>query len=160
MDRLINHAQLPFGEGPGQVSLERTVELALFLKARGYRPRQVQDFIPAPMDIATAMYHTGLDPLTLEPVHVARGLRDRRLQRALLQFFKPENWFEVREALELAGRGDLIGSGPDALISEHPPREAVMARRDRAGKDEKGERRSVGYRPHRKGWGKGSRRKS
>ena len=63
---------------------------------------------------------------------IARGMRDRRLQRALLQFFKPENYFEVHEALVKAGRRDLIGGGCDALIPAHPPREALEARRARA----------------------------
>ena len=67
------------------------------------------------------MYHTGLDPFTRQKVYVARHLRDRKTQRALMQFFKPENWFAVREALTRAGRPDLIGSGCDALIPAHPP---------------------------------------
>jgi hypothetical protein len=108
------------------------IELAVYLKRNGYRPRQVQDFIPSPMDLATAMYHTGLDPQTLEPVPIAKNLRDRRMQRALMQFFKPENYFEVRRALELAGREDLIGSGCDALIPSTPPPDALAARRTRA----------------------------
>jgi len=78
------------------------------------------------------MYYTGLDPFTKEPVHVARNLRDRRLQRALLQFFKPENWFTVREALLQAGRQDLIGSGCDCLIPAQPPKEAIESCRRRA----------------------------
>ncbi len=98
------------------------IELALYLKRHGYRPRQVQDFIPAPMDIATCMYWTGLDPFTLEPVESARRLTDRQVQRALLQFFAPENWATVREALLRAGREDLIGDGPDCLIPARPPR--------------------------------------
>jgi hypothetical protein len=57
------------------------------------------------------MYSTGLDPFTRQQVYIARNLKDRKLQRALLQFFKPENYFEVRKALELVGRQDLIGSG-------------------------------------------------
>ncbi len=116
---------------PGS-DLRAMIELALFLKRNGYRPDQVQDFIPAPLDIATCMYYTGLDPITLEPVHVAKGLRDRRLQRSLLQFFRPENYFLVREALRAAGRTDLIGDGCDALIPSKPPREALEARRRRA----------------------------
>ncbi len=79
------------------------IHLAVFLKLNGYRPDQVQDFIPAPMDVATAMYYTGVDPFTRKPVYVARHLRDRKLQRALMQFFKPENYFQVREAL-IAGQ--------------------------------------------------------
>ena len=92
------------------------IDLAVFLKRNGYRPRQVQDFIPAPMDIATCMYYTGLDPMTMQPVAVARATTDRKMQRALLQFFKPENYFETRRALLSAGRDDLIGDGCDALI--------------------------------------------
>ena len=67
-----------------------------------------------------------------KPVEVARHLRDRMLQRALMQFFKPENWFEVREALLQAGRTDLIGTGCDALIPPNPPKDALEARRRRA----------------------------
>jgi hypothetical protein len=67
-------------------------------------------------DIATCMYYTGLDPITKKPVAVAKAMHDRKLQRALMQFFKPENYFTVREALIKAGRGDLIGSGCDCLI--------------------------------------------
>jgi hypothetical protein len=95
----------------------------------------VQDFIPAPLDLATAMYYTGLDPRTLEPVAISRHLRDRKLQRALMQFFVPENYFLVRKALEQAGRKDLIGDGCDALIPSQPPREALSARRQRAAQD-------------------------
>ncbi len=60
------------------------------------------------------------------------GLRDRKMQRALMQFFKPENYFMVREALLKAGRGDLIGNGCDCLIPAHPPKAAIEARRRRA----------------------------
>jgi hypothetical protein len=77
------------------------------------------------------MYHTGLDPFTRQQVFVAKQLRDRKMQRALLQFFKPENWFEVRRALAEAGRYDLIG-GCEGLIPAQPPREAIEARRRRA----------------------------
>ncbi len=101
--------------------IEDMIELALFLKARGYRPRQVQDFIPAPMDIATCMFWTGIDPMTGKPVYAARKLRDRKMQRALMQFFLPENWHSVRAALEAAGRRDLIGDGPSCLIPSRPP---------------------------------------
>jgi hypothetical protein len=68
----------------------------------------------------------------MKPVYIAKHLRDRRLQRALLQFFKPENYFEVRQALEKAGRQDLIGSGCDCLIPERPPKEALSRRRRKA----------------------------
>lgn len=116
---------------PGS-SLHEMIDLAMYLKRNGYRPDQVQDFIPAPFDIATCMYYTGIDPFTKKPVTIARGLRDRKLQRALMQFFKPENWFLVREALLKAGRGDLIGDGCDCLIPAKPPREAIAARHRQA----------------------------
>jgi len=113
---------------PGS-DLHAMIDLAVYLKRNGYRPDQVQDFIPAPFDVATAMYHTGIDPFTRKPVAVAKHLRERKLQRALMQFFKPENWFEVRDALRRTGRTDLIGTGCDALIPATPPREAILRRR-------------------------------
>ena len=152
---------------PGS-DLDAMIELALFLKRNHYRPDQVQDFIPSPFDIAACMYHTGIDPFTKKRVYVAKHLGDRKLQRALLQFFKPANYFLVRRALEQAGRQDLIGSGCDCLIPDRPPKEALEARRTRAQEDlsdtdessapKKGsdrKRRSQptptsGYRPHRK----------
>ncbi len=140
---------------PGS-TVDDMIDLAIFLKQRGYRPRQVQDFIPAPMDVATCMFHTGLDPMTKKPVDTAVKLRDRKVQRALLQYFKPENWFAVRKALLDRGRKDLIGSGPLALIPANPPKEAVEARRKQAGEtyvhaEDAGVARTVGYRPGRKG---------
>jgi uncharacterized radical SAM protein YgiQ len=152
---------------PGS-DLHAMIDLAVFLKRNGYRPDQVQDFIPAPFDIATCMYYTGVDPFTKQEVYVAKGIRNRKMQRALMQFFKPENWFTVREALIEAGRQDLIGSGCDCLIPANPPAEAIEARRRRANDDDhyhtvanpaKGERpgergagapKTKGYRPGRK----------
>lgn len=119
---------------PGS-DLESMLELALFLKKNGFKPRQVQDFIPSPLDLATAMYYTGLDPMTLKPMPVARKLKDRMMQRALMQFFKPENWFLVRDALFEVGRKDLIGDHPDALIPSRPPEEAREQRMQRAAHD-------------------------
>jgi uncharacterized radical SAM protein YgiQ len=153
---------------PGS-DLDAMINLAVFLKQNGYKPDQVQDFIPAPLDVATAMYYTGIDPFTKKPVYIAKGLRDRKMQRALMQFFKPENYFEVREALRQAGRTDLIGDGCDALIPARPPREAVDRRRQDANqrfrgeyvhtiknpkktpKKERRQRDTKGYRPGRKG---------
>jgi hypothetical protein len=108
-------------------------------------------------DIATCMYYTGIDPFTKEQVYVARNLRDRKLQRALMQCFKPENYFEVRKALEQAGRQDLIGSGCDALIPARPPKEALQARRKQANRNFRGDYvhtiskpvQTKGYRPKR-----------
>jgi uncharacterized radical SAM protein YgiQ len=116
---------------PGS-DLNAMIDLALFLKRNGYKPDQVQDFIPAPFDIATCIFYTGIDPFTGEEVYVAKGLRDRKMQRALMQFFKPENYFMVREALLKAGRQDLIGSGCDCLIPAQPSRQAIEARRRQA----------------------------
>jgi uncharacterized radical SAM protein YgiQ len=142
---------------PGS-DLNAMIDLALFLKRNHYRPDQVQDFIPSPFDIAACMYHTGLDPFTRQPVKLAKNLSDRKLQRSLLQFFKPENYFEVRRALEQAGRRDLIGSGCDCLIPDRPPKEALDHRRRRANERVSEQRagdhiRSTpgnGYRPGRK----------
>jgi Domain of unknown function (DUF3362) len=86
----------------------------------------------APTDVATCMSYSGIDPFTKEAVSIAKALRDRKLQRALLQYFKPENGFAVREALIEAGRHDRIGSGCDCLIPADPPREAIEARRRQA----------------------------
>jgi uncharacterized radical SAM protein YgiQ len=141
---------------PGS-TVDDMIDLAVFLKQRGYRPRQVQDFIPAPMDVATTMYYTGLDPMTMRPVAAARRLRERKVQRALLQFFLPENYFVVRKALLDRGRRDLIGDGPLALIPSRPPAEAIEARRREATyvhAREAGVRRTVGYRPGRRGTGR------
>jgi uncharacterized radical SAM protein YgiQ len=123
---------------PGS-DLHAMIDLAVFLKRNGYRPDQVQDFIPAPFDIATAVYYTGRDPFTGQEVYVAKGLKDRKMQRALMQFFKAENWFTVREALIQAGRQDLIGNGCDCLIPTQPPKEAIEARRRRANQTVRGE---------------------
>ncbi len=96
--------------------LKEAIELALWLKKHHIRPRQVQEFIPTPMTRATAMYHTGLDPLTMNPVEVVRGLRERRYQKALALYWDPTHWPMAREALQKAGRQDLIGKGPNALV--------------------------------------------
>ncbi len=143
---------------PGS-GIEAMIDLALFLKRNHYKPDQVQDFIPSPFDIAACMYHTGHDPFTRKPVAIAKHLRDRKLQRALMQFFKPENYFDVRRALEQAGRQDLIGSGCDCLIPAKPPKEALDQRRRRAnesvreqtsGDHIRGTPGNGGYRPKRK----------
>jgi uncharacterized radical SAM protein YgiQ len=137
---------------PGS-TIEEMIDLALYLKRNGYRPDQVQDFIPAPFDIATCMYYTGFDPFTMKPVTIAKGMTDRKMQRALMQFFKPENWFTVREALIQAGRADLIG-GCDGLIPANPPKEAIEKRRQAANADHyhaiENPTKNKGYRPGRK----------
>ena len=98
---------------PG-AGLAEAIEVALYLKKTGFVPDQVQDFYPTPGSLATCMYYTGLNPHCetdgkLEKVYVAKGARERRLQRALLQFNRAENAKDVKEALIEAGRADLIG---------------------------------------------------
>jgi uncharacterized radical SAM protein YgiQ len=106
---------------PGS-TLADMIEQALYLKKKGYRPRQVQDFIPTPMSLAATMYHTGLDPITMTPCYTAKGLREKRLQKALLLYWDPEQHDLVREALTLAGRADLIGTRPEHLVPPAPHR--------------------------------------
>ncbi len=100
---------------PGS-DLAEAVELALFLKKSGFIPDQVQDFYPTPGTVSTCMYATGIDPRSMEPVYVPKSDKERNLQRALLQFNKPENQRKAREALLAAGRPDLIGRGPGAIV--------------------------------------------
>jgi uncharacterized radical SAM protein YgiQ len=119
---------------PGS-TLKDTIELGLWLKSKNMRPRQVQDFIPTPMAIATTMYVTGIDPLTQEPVPVVRDLREKRMMKALLYWWDEAHHELAREALLKAGRGDLIGHGPNALV---PP--ARGGRRGHAGHETGGRR--------------------
>ena len=129
---------------PGS-GIDEMIDLAVFLKKNGYKPLQVQDFIPAPMDVATCMYYTGIDPHTTKKVFSAKRPTDRQVQRVLLQFFKPENWSEVRRILLEAGRKDLIGSGPECLISAKPPQGAWRGEGPKRRRGE-GAPRKTGYR--------------
>ncbi|QNL44543.1 YgiQ family radical SAM protein [Oscillibacter hominis] len=97
-------------------TLSDAVELAEFLHSTGHQPEQVQDFYPTPGTLSTCMYYTGIDPRTMQPVYVATDPHDKALQRALLQWRKPEMRRLVVEALHKAGREDLIGYGPQCLI--------------------------------------------
>jgi len=103
---------------PGCTVLEM-VELAEYLRDNRMYTEQVQDFTPTPMTVSTAMYYTGLDPFTLTPVHVPRG-REKRIQRAMLQYRDPNNYDLVKEGLQMAGREDLIGEGRQCLIPARP----------------------------------------
>jgi len=110
---------------PG-TSDEDMLNLALWLKKNGFRPDQVQAFLPTPMAIASAMYHTGKNPLRRvgrdsEAVSVVRGLRQRRLHKAFLRWHDPENWPQLREALKAMGRADLIGNGKRHLVPAFQP---------------------------------------
>lgn len=100
---------------PG-ATMKDAVEMALWLKRWGYLPEQVQDFYPTPGTISTVMYYTGIHPMTGKQVYVTTDYHEKKLQRALLQYSKPENANLVREALTLAGREDLIGTGPECLV--------------------------------------------
>ena len=92
---------------PGSTLTDMT-ELAVFLKERRIRPQQINDFLPAPMELATSIYFTGLDPFTLSPVYVPKKETERRMQRALLQYYKPENKPLIIKALREINRPDLL----------------------------------------------------
>ena len=100
---------------PG-ATMNDAVDMALWLKEWGYSPEQVQDFYPTPGTISTVMYYTGIHPMTGKSVTVTTDYREKQLQRALLQFSRPENANLVREALVKAGREDLIGQGKECLV--------------------------------------------
>ena len=104
---------------PG-VGPKECIELALYMKGTGLRPRQVQMFLPTPATLATAAYLSGEDPLTHEKIYVAKGDKERSRQHALLFFWKQEQWPHVREALNTWGRSELIGRHPGALVSPGP----------------------------------------
>jgi hypothetical protein len=97
--------------------------LAAYLRDRHMYTEQVQDFTPTPMSVSTAMYYTGLDPFSLKAVHVPRG-REKRIQRAILQYRNPKNYSLVLEGLKMAGRMDLVGEGKKCLI---PSRFSALA---------------------------------
>jgi uncharacterized radical SAM protein YgiQ len=103
------------------------LQLALWLKRNRYRADQVQTFLPSPMAVATAMYHSGVSPLRgvrrggSEKVETVKGLRQRRLHKAFLRYHDPENWPLLRETLKRMGRADLIGSGKHQLVPSWQP---------------------------------------
>ena len=100
---------------PG-ATLDEAIELAEYLRDSHYMPEQVQDFYPTPSTISTCMYYTGLDPRDMTPVYTATNPHEKAMQRALMQYRNPKNYELVKEALERAGRTDLIGFGPKCLI--------------------------------------------
>lgn len=100
---------------PGS-TLADAIELALCLKRNHYAPEQVQDYYPTPGTASTVMFYTGINPLNMKPVYVATDYHEKQLQRALLQFNRPQNAPLVREALRRAGREDLIGYDSDCLV--------------------------------------------
>ena len=138
-------------------TLEDAIELAEFLRDQNMTPEQVQDFIPTPGSLSTAMYYTGINPLTGEPVYVAKKGRDKAMQRALMQYKREENYDLVKEALLKANRRDLIGFGPLCLI---PPRyikrNSSTSRQQQTSHDEK----HVSGGGARKGMSKGGQKKN
>jgi len=130
---------------------EDMLHLALWLKKNRYRADQVQTFLPSPMALATAMYHSGKNPLKgvrrggSEAVAAVKGLKQRRLHKAFLRYHDPENWPVLREALKTMGRADLIGSGKDQLV---PASQSAVTDRKR-GVDKRGAQsfttKGVGY---------------
>lgn len=102
---------------PGS-TINDAIELALFLKREGLHPEQVQDFYPTPGTVSTCMFYTGVDPFTMEAVYVPKSAEEKAEQRALLQYFKPENRDIVRKALRKANRLDLIGNGKNCLVPQ------------------------------------------
>ena len=114
---------------PGS-TIEDAIELARFLKKEGLHPEQVQDFYPTPGTVSTCMFYTGLDPYTMEKVYVPRTPQEKAEQRALLQYFRPENKKLVISALKKAGRFDLIGTGPNCLVTPDKPKNKPDFRKD------------------------------
>ena len=106
---------------PGS-DLKEAIRLAEYLRDHRINPEQVQEFYPTPGTLSTCMFYTGLDPRTMQKVFVARSIPEKKMQRALLQYKKPENYELVKKALISAGRQDLIGFGPKCLIK---PRKVV-----------------------------------
>ena len=103
---------------PGS-GLREAVTLAEYIRDLGYMPEQVQDFYPTPSTMSTCMYYTGVDPRTMEPVYVPRSPHEKAMQRALIQYRRPENYDLVKEALIKTGHQNLIGFDKKCLI---PPR--------------------------------------
>ncbi len=125
---------------PGS-TLKDALELALCLKRDHYAPEQVQDFYPTPGTASTVMFYTGINPLDGKPVYVATDYHEKQLQRALLQFNKPQNADLVREALRKLGREDLIGFGPECLVR---PERAPFPKKNGGQKLQKGKATKVG----------------
>jgi uncharacterized radical SAM protein YgiQ len=105
---------------------EDMINLALWLKKNGFKPDQVQTFMPTPMAMATTMYHSRKNPLRKvsvdsENVETARSGKIRKLHKALLRWHDPENWPLIRESLQQMGRSDLIGAAPHCLVPRHQP---------------------------------------
>jgi radical SAM superfamily enzyme YgiQ (UPF0313 family) len=111
---------------PGTTDLDM-LNLALWLKSHGFRADQVQAFLPSPMSIATAMYHSGKDTLhkvsrKAADISIPKSIKQRRLHKAFLRYHDPKNWPLLRDALNEMGRNDLIGNGKHHLIPSYQPK--------------------------------------
>jgi len=104
---------------PGS-TLKSAIKLAEYIRDMGYIPEQVQDFYPTPSTASTCMYYTGVNPATMKPVYIPRDPKEKAMQRALIQYKKPENYELVKKALLIARREDLIGYGKECLIPPRP----------------------------------------
>ena len=131
--------------------LKDAVKLAEYLNKNKLSPEQVQDFYPTPGSISTCMYYTGIDPRTMNQVYVPKDYKEKKMQRALLQFKKPENYNLVLDALKAANRLDLVGFGPNCLIKPTKgdfkngnTTQRKDSIRKNKGKSEKGNRRTEG----------------
>ena len=120
--------------------LSDAIELAEFIRDMGYHPQQVQDFIPTPGTLSTCMYYTGIHPLTGEKVYTAKSYEEKKMQRALMQYWLPKNHDIVRKALHMAHREDLIGFGPKCLVR---PREQEKQERHERQKRQKKQEKKV-----------------
>jgi len=147
--------------------LKDAITLAEYIRDMGYIPDQVQDFYPTPGTVSTAMYYTGLNPLTMEEVYVPKNPHEKAMQRALIQYRRPENYDLVKEALLREHREDLIGFGPECLIRPRKPQEESPVgkrpeRRNTSGKNPKvkGNDRHESHKSHPKASRGGNRQKS
>ena len=120
---------------PGS-TIHDAIELALYIKKNNLHPEQVQDFYPTPGTISTCMYYTGIDPQTYKPVYVAKDPHEKAMQRALLQWARPEKRRLVIQALHAAGRTDLIGYGKECLVRPEHGRGGFQGKKpaDKGGK--------------------------
>ena len=116
-----------FMSGHPGCTISDMVALAVYIRDHSLYTEQVQDFTPTPMSVSSCMYYTGLNPFTLEPVHVPRG-QEKKIQRALMQYRDPKNHGLVTEGLRIAGREDLIGSGKQCLVTGDGKRSGRFAK--------------------------------
>lgn len=124
---------------PGS-TMKEAVKLAEYIRDMGYMPEQVQDFYPTPSTISTCMYYTGVDPRDMKPVYVPKNPHEKAMQRALIQYRDPKNYDLVMEALQKAGRMDLVGYGGHCLIRPRRQRSEKQERDQRLRRQDKGQK--------------------